>query len=123
MLNFPSQSNPNPIQFVIERRNLWSKKNTSCSREIVGKCLQEKLGSANRTVKLVKCEDNRVMQVHDRTVKLVELRTHTQCKKLILSNIVILHSRTRTSSTFAIDKENNRLQHLRRAERDGETIT
>ena len=36
----------------------------------------------------------------------------TQCKKLVLSNIVILHLRTRTSSTY-----------LRRAERDGESIS
>ena len=37
--------------------------NTSCSREIVGKRLQEELGSFDRTGKLVKCEDNRVMNV------------------------------------------------------------
>ena len=33
--------------------------------------------SSDRTGKPVKCEDNRVMQAHDRTVKLVESRTHT----------------------------------------------
>ena len=79
--------------------------NTSCSREIVGKCLQEELDSSDRTVKPVKCEDNRVMQVHDRTVKPVESRTHTQCKKLVLSNIVILHLRTRTSSTLQLTRK------------------
>ena len=26
VLNLPSQPNPNPIQLLIERRNLWSKK-------------------------------------------------------------------------------------------------
>ena len=51
--------------------------NTSCSREIVGKCLQEELGSSDRTGKPVKCEDNRVMNVHDRTGKPVESSTHT----------------------------------------------
>ena len=46
--------------------------NTSCSREIVGKRLQGELGSSDRTVKPLKCEDNRVMTFHDRTVKPVE---------------------------------------------------
>ena len=50
---------------------------TSHSQEIVGKRLQEELGSSDRTGKLVKCEDNRVMNVHDRTGKLVESSTHT----------------------------------------------
>ena len=47
----------------------------------------------DRTGKPVKCEDNRVMHVHDRTVKPVEsnTNTHTQCKNLVLPNIVILH--------------------------------
>ena len=105
VLNLPSQPNPNPIQLLIERGNLWSKKNTSCSQEIVGKCLQEELDSSDRTGKPVKCEDNRVMQVHDRTVKPVESRTHTQCKKLVLSNIVILHLRTRTSSILQLTRK------------------
>ena len=65
VLDLPSQPNPNLIQLVIERGNLWSKKNTSCSREIVGKRLQGELGSSDRTGKPVKCEDNRVMNVHD----------------------------------------------------------
>ena len=69
------------------------------TQEIVGK-LQEELDSSDRTGKPVKCEDNRVMQVHDRTGKPVESSTHTQCKNLVLSNIVILHLRTRTSSTL-----------------------
>ena len=51
--------------------------NTSCSREIVGKCLQEELDFSDRTEKPVKCEDMRVMQVHDRTGKPVESNTHT----------------------------------------------
>ena len=53
--------------------------------------MQEELDSSDRTGKPVKFEENRVMQVHDRTGKPVESRTHTKCKKLVLSNIVILH--------------------------------
>ena len=94
----PTQSKPNPICDRTEKP--VERENTSCSQEIVGKCLQEELGSSDRTEKPVKCEDNRVMQVHDRTVKPVESRTHTQCKNLVLSNIVILHHRTRISSTL-----------------------
>ena len=48
----------------------------SCSREIVGKRLQGELGSSDRTGKPVKCEDNRVMNDHDRTVKPVEESSH-----------------------------------------------
>ena len=39
----------------------------SRSQEIVGKHLQEELGSSDRTGKPLKNEDNRVMHVHDRT--------------------------------------------------------
>ena len=101
----PTQSKPNPICDRMEKpveteRVSVEKGKTSCSREIVGNCLQEELGSSDRTVKPVKCEDNRVMHVHDRTGKPVESSTHTQCKNLVLPNIVILHHRTRTSSTL-----------------------
>ena len=96
----PTQSKPNPICDRTEKP--VEQENTSCSREIVGKCLQEELGSSDRTVKLVKCEDNRVMNVHDRTGKPVESSTHTQCKNLVLPNIVILHRQTRTSSTLRL---------------------
>ena len=70
------------------------------TQEIVGKRLQEELGSSDRTGKPVKCEDNRVMHVLDRTGKPVESSTHTQCKNLVLPDIVILHRQTRTSSTL-----------------------
>ena len=56
--------------------------NTSYSRKIVGKCLQDELGSSDRTGKLVKCEDNRVMNVHNRTGKLVESSTHTHSARI-----------------------------------------
>ena len=49
----------------------------------------------------MKCEGNRVMNVHDRTGKLVE-QARTKCKKLVLSNIVILHRQTRTSSALRL---------------------
>ena len=45
---------------------LWRKENRPHSQEIVGKRLQEELGSSDRTRKLVKCEYNRVMHAHDR---------------------------------------------------------
>ena len=66
----PVQSKPNPICDRTEKP--VEKENTSCSRENVGKRLQEELGSSDRTGKPVKCEDNRVMNVHDRTEKPVE---------------------------------------------------
>ena len=50
--------------------------NTSCSREIIGKRLQGELGSSDRMGELEKCEDNRVMNVPDRTGKLVEASSH-----------------------------------------------
>ena len=85
----PTQSKPNPIcdrtgKPVETERVFVEKGKTSRSQEIVGKCLQEELGSSDRTGKLVKCEDNRVMHVHDRMGKPVESSTHTQCKNLVL---------------------------------------
>ena len=78
----PTQSKPNPIgdrtrKPVETERVFVEKGKTSRSQEIVGKRLQEELGSSDRTVKLVKCEDNRVIDVHDRTEKPVESSTHT----------------------------------------------
>ena len=87
----PTQTKPNPI---------YDPTGKPVAQEIVGRRLQEELGSSDRTVKLVKCEDNRVMNVHNRTGKPVESSTHTQCKNLVLSDIVILHHQTRTSSTL-----------------------
>ena len=78
----PTQSKPNPICDRTEKpveteRVFMEKGKTSHSQEIVGKRLQEEIGSSDRTGKPVKCEDNRVMHVHDRTVKPVESSTHT----------------------------------------------
>ena len=80
-LSKPTQSKPNPIcdrsgKPEDTERVFVEKGKTSHSQEIVGKRLQEELGSSDRTGKLVKCEDNRVMNVHDRTVKLVESSSH-----------------------------------------------
>ena len=81
----PTQSKLNPIcdrtvKPVETERVFVEKGKTSHSQEIVGERLQEELGSSDRTGKPVKCEDNRVMNVHDRTGKPVESSTHTQCK-------------------------------------------
>ena len=103
----PTQSKPNPIcdrtvKPEDTERVFVDKGKTSHSQETVSKRLQEELGSSDRKGKPVKCEDNRVMHVHDRTEKPVEssTNTHTQCKNLVLPNIVILHHQTRTSSTL-----------------------
>ena len=73
----PTQSKPNPIcdrtgETVETERVFVEKGKTSHSQEIVGKRLLEELDSSDRTVKPVKCEDNRVMNVHDRTGQPVE---------------------------------------------------
>ena len=86
----PTQSKLNPIDDRTEKL---------VTQEIAGK-LQGELGFSDRTGKPAKCEDNRVMHVHDRTGKPVESSTHTQCKNLVLPNIVILHHQTRTNSTL-----------------------
>ena len=70
----PTQFKPNPIGDRTGK--LVEEENTSCSREIVGKRLQGELGSSDRTGKPVKCEGNRVMNVHDRTGKPVEASSH-----------------------------------------------
>ena len=71
VLNLPNQSKPNPIcdrtgKPVETERVFVEKGKKSHSQEIVGKRLQEELGSSDRTGKPVKCEDNRVVHVHDR---------------------------------------------------------
>ena len=75
------------------------------TQEIVGK-LQGELGSSDRTGKLVKDEDNRVMNVHDRTVKPVWKESSHKVQE-----VGSLEHRDTTSSNankfnFAIDDEN-----------------
>ena len=77
----PTQSKPNRIcdrtGKPVETEHVFVEKGkTSHSQEIVGKRLQEELGSSDRTGKPVKCEDNRVMKDHDRTGKPVEASSH-----------------------------------------------
>ena len=79
--------------------------NTSCSREIVGKRFQGELGSSDRTGKLVKDEDNRVMNVPDRTGKPVEAISHK------VQEVGSIENRDNTSSNankfnLVIDDEN-----------------
>ena len=68
VLNLPSQPNPNPIQSVIERGNPWIRNvflwrgKTSCSQDIVGKRLQEELGSSDRTGKPVESSAHTVQE-------------------------------------------------------------
>ena len=85
MLDFPNKRN-SVIQSVIERGK-------PVTQEIVGK-LEGELCSSDRTREPVKNDESRVMKDHDRTEKPVESSTHTQCKYLILPDIVMLHRQT-----------------------------
>ena len=112
----PGSSKPTEFPKPIEDRT-----GEPVTQEIVGKS-QGELGSSDRTGEPVKCADNRVMNVHDRTVKPVEASSHK------VQEVGSLKHRDTTSSNankfnLAIDEENIGLQHLRRAECDGETIT
>ena len=126
----PTQSKPN--QSVIDRGNLrtqnvflWRKEKTSRSQEIVGKRLQEEFGSSDRTGKLVKSEDIRVMHAHDGTGEPVKssASTHTQWKNLFLPNIVALHHQTRTTSSTLQQKRRTSTSTSQVCRIDGETIT
>ena len=100
VLSFPNQSKPNPIcnrsgkPEVTERVFVETGK-TSRSQEIDDKRLHEEFGSSDRTGKPVKSEDIRVMHAHDGTSTHTQI--HTQCKNLVLPDIVILHHQTRTN--------------------------
>ena len=94
----PRAESSKPTQFP---KPIGDRTEKLVTQEIVGK-LQGELGSSDRTEKLVKCEDNRVMNGHDRTEKPVEASSH----KVQLSNIVILHRDDANKFNFAIDDEN-----------------
>ena len=101
----PSQSKPNPIcdrtgKPVETERVFVEKGKTSHSQEIVGKRLQEELGSSDRTGKPVKCEEKRVLKDPRSNGETCGREARTKCKKLVLSNILIVHRQTRTSSTL-----------------------
>ena len=109
----PTQSKPNPIcdrtgKPVDTERVCVEKGKTSHSQEIVGKRLQEELGSSERTVKPVKSEDNRVMHVHDRTGKPVEssANTHTQLQEFGSPEHRDTASSNANKFNLAIDEEN-----------------
>ena len=102
-LSKPTQSKPNPI--CDRTGKLVEQENPSCSREIVGKRLQEELGSSDRTGKPVKCEDNRVMNVPDRTGKLVEASSH-KVQEVDSSGHRDTTSSNANKFNFAIDEEN-----------------
>ena len=83
----PTQSKPNPIcdrtgKPVETEAVLWRKEKRPIHKRLLVKRLQEELGSSDRTGKPVKCEDNRVMNVHDRTGKPVESSTHTHSARI-----------------------------------------
>ena len=80
VLSFPNQ--PNPIcdrsgKPEVTERVFVDKGKTSHSQKIVGKRLQEELGSSDRTGKPVKLFENiRVMHAHDGTREPVEASSH-----------------------------------------------
>ena len=89
MSNSPNQTNPNPIQSVIDRGNLRTQKRvfvdkgkTSRSQEIDDKRLHKELGSSDRTGKPVKLsEDIRVKHAHDGTGEPVKSSANTHIVK------------------------------------------
>ena len=126
----PNQPNPNPIQSVIDRGNLrtqnvflWRGK-TSRSQEIDGKCLQEELGSSDRTWKLVKSEHIRVMHAHDGTGEPVKSSASTHSGR-ICSCRTSWHCIIKCGQQVqpCNRRGEHRFQHPRSAEFDGETIT
>ena len=103
----PKPTQPNPI---------GDRTGKPVTQEIVGK-LQGELSSSDRTGEPVKDEDDRLMNDHDRTVKPVEGGSH---KVQEVSSLE--HREDANKFNLAIDDEKHRLQHLRRAKCDGETI-
>ena len=89
-LSKPTQSKPNPIcdrswKPEVTERVFVDKGKTSRSQEIDDKRLHKKLGSSDRTGKPVKCEDIRVMHVHDGTGEPVKssASTHTMKEQFV----------------------------------------
>ena len=83
--------------------------NTSCSREIVGKCLQEELDSSDRTAKPVKLsEDIRVMHAHDGTGEPVKssASTHTVKEFVPAEHRDTASSNANNKFNLATDEEN-----------------
>ena len=109
VLNFPNQPNPNPIQLLIDRGNLrtqnvflWRKEERPVhKRLLVSVCkknlvLQIEQGNLRNCLKtFASC----MLTMEQGNLVKSSANTHTQCKKLVLSNIVTLHHRTRTTSS------------------------
>ena len=116
MLNLPNQSNPNPIQSVIERGNPWrwnvffvEKGKTSHSQEIDDQRLHKKLGSSDRTGKPVELsEDIRVKHAHDGTGEPVKSNasTHTVEEFVPAGHRDTASSNANDKFNLATDEEN-----------------
>ena len=109
-LSKPTQSKPKPIcdrsGFPEDTERVFVEEGkTSRSQEIVGERLQEEFGSSDGTGKLVKCEDNRVMHVNDRTVKPVESSTHTVEEFVPADHRDIASSSANNKFNIATDEE------------------
>ena len=122
VLNLPNQPNPSPIQSVIERGNPW----------------REKTRPVHKRLLVSVCKKNLVLQIE--RGNLWSVKTIASCKFTIERGNLWNQARTQWQEfgspehrdTAFIEREqvqrcNRRgkhwLQHLRRAERDGETIT
>ena len=116
VLSFPNQPNPNPIQSVIDRRNLRTqnvvfvdKGETSRSQEIDDKRLHKEFGSSDRTGKPVKLsEDIRVMHAHDGTGEPVKssASTHTVKEQFVPAEHRDTASSNANKFNRATDEEN-----------------
>ena len=110
----PTQSKTNPIWDRTEKpvdaeRVFVERGKTSCSQEIVGKCLQEELGSSDRTGKPVKLsEDIRVMHAHDGTGELVKssASTHTVKEQFVPAEHRDIATSNADKFNLATDEEN-----------------
>ena len=98
---------------------------TSRSQEIDGKCLQEELGSSDRTGKPVKSEDIRVMHAHDGTGENVKssASTHTVEEFVPAEHRGIASIKRGQQVQPCNRRGEHRFQHPRSAEFDGEMIT
>ena len=110
MLSKPTQSKPNPIcdrsvKPEITERGFVDKGKTSRSQEIDDECLQEELGSSDRTGKPAKSEDIRVMHAQDGTREPVKSSANT-----VEEFVSAVHRDTASSNAnkfnLATDEEN-----------------
>ena len=97
-----------PPEISLRHDHNWTKGNdqsgSTVEHQPVGKIVQQSFGEAPRA-ESSKPTQSKPNPIVDRTGKPVESRTHTQCKKLVLSNIVTLHLRTRTSFILQLTRK------------------